>query len=129
MTLADKLVVIRDGRIEQVGTPEEIYTKPVNPFVASFFGSLPINLFEKDDALYAIRPENVEVVEYNDKSLKDWIPAKILREELLGAIKALYLKTEEKTIIASVDAKTVFSEKNVLIRMKVNLMPFEKLKN
>ena len=44
MTLADRIVVMRDGRIEQVGTPMEIYSEPVNQFVASFFGSPAMNL-------------------------------------------------------------------------------------
>ena len=44
MTLADRIVVMRDGRIEQVGTPMEIYYEPTNQFVASFFGSPAMNL-------------------------------------------------------------------------------------
>ena len=44
MTLADRIVVMRDGRIEQVGTPMEIYHDPVNQFVATFFGSPAMNL-------------------------------------------------------------------------------------
>jgi multiple sugar transport system ATP-binding protein len=44
MTLADRIVVMRDGRIEQVGTPLEIYHEPVNQFVATFFGSPAMNL-------------------------------------------------------------------------------------
>jgi ABC-type sugar transport system ATPase subunit len=44
MTLADRIVVMRDGRIEQVGTPMEIYHEPANQFVASFFGSPSMNL-------------------------------------------------------------------------------------
>src|SRR5215510_2469129 len=44
MTLADRIVVMKDGRIEQVGTPLEIYHEPVNQFVASFFGSPVMNL-------------------------------------------------------------------------------------
>ena len=46
MTLADKIVVMRDGRIEQWGSPLEIYKKPVNTFVASFIGSPPMNLLK-----------------------------------------------------------------------------------
>ncbi|WP_299821517.1 sn-glycerol-3-phosphate ABC transporter ATP-binding protein UgpC [uncultured Jannaschia sp.] len=46
MTLADRIVVMRDGRIEQVGTPEEVYHRPVSDFVASFIGSPPMNLLE-----------------------------------------------------------------------------------
>ena len=46
MTLADRIVVMRDGRIEQVGPPEEVYHRPVSDFVASFIGSPPMNLIE-----------------------------------------------------------------------------------
>ena len=45
MTLADKIVVISEGRIEQVGTPREVYESPVNLFVAGFIGSPRMNLF------------------------------------------------------------------------------------
>lgn len=44
MTLADRIVVLREGRIEQVGTPLQIYNDPVNLFVAQFMGSPPMNL-------------------------------------------------------------------------------------
>ncbi|MDR1375570.1 MAG: ABC transporter ATP-binding protein [Holosporaceae bacterium] len=46
MTLADKIVVMRDGAVEQVGTPIELYNSPVNMFVAKFIGSSEINIFE-----------------------------------------------------------------------------------
>jgi multiple sugar transport system ATP-binding protein len=46
MTLADRIVVMRDGRIEQVGTPMDLFNNPVNTFVASFIGSPPMNQFE-----------------------------------------------------------------------------------
>jgi multiple sugar transport system ATP-binding protein len=44
MTLADRIVVMRDGYIEQVGTPMEIFQHPANAFVAGFMGSPPMNL-------------------------------------------------------------------------------------
>lgn len=44
MTLADRIVVMRDGHIEQVGTPMEVFNHPVDTFVASFIGSPPMNL-------------------------------------------------------------------------------------
>jgi len=46
LTLADRIVVMRDGVIQQVGGPEEIYERPRNMFVASFLGSPPINYLE-----------------------------------------------------------------------------------
>ena len=46
MTLADKVVVLNQGKVQQVGKPEELYRSPANPFVASFIGSPSMNLFE-----------------------------------------------------------------------------------
>ncbi len=46
MTLAQRMIVMNAGRIEQIGTPEEVYGKPATTFVASFIGSPPMNLIE-----------------------------------------------------------------------------------
>ncbi len=46
MTLATRIAVMRDGRIEQVGTPEEIYNRPATVFVAEFVGAPPMNMIE-----------------------------------------------------------------------------------
>ena len=44
MTMADRIVVLRAGRVEQVGTPQEIYRRPANTFVAGFIGTPPMNM-------------------------------------------------------------------------------------
>lgn len=49
MTLADKIVVLRDGRIEQVGSPIDLYERPENAFVAQFIGSPKMNFFSAKD--------------------------------------------------------------------------------
>jgi multiple sugar transport system ATP-binding protein len=46
MTMADRIVVLRDGVIEQIGRPLELYDRPANPFVAGFIGSPSMNLFK-----------------------------------------------------------------------------------
>ncbi len=46
MTLGDLIVVMNDGRVEQIGTPDEIYNNPATKFVAAFIGSPPMNFFE-----------------------------------------------------------------------------------
>ena len=67
MTMADKIVVLRDGVIEQVGSPIELYRNPRNLFVAQFIGSPTMNVVEgaAADALGApvvgVRPEHIEI--------------------------------------------------------------------
>ena len=59
MTLADRIVVMKDGNIEQVGTPLEVFERPVDTFVASFIGSPPMNLIpgeivRREDRLHIV---------------------------------------------------------------------------
>ncbi|MGR3714565.1 MAG: ABC transporter ATP-binding protein [Shimia sp.] len=67
MTLADKIVVLRDGQVEQVGSPMELYNNPANHFVAGFLGSpamnfLPGAMFGHDDKRsIGIRPEDITI--------------------------------------------------------------------
>ena len=50
MTLADRIVIMRDGLIEQVGSPEDVFHRPATRFVASFIGSPTMNLFDAEIA-------------------------------------------------------------------------------
>src|SRR5690606_35800892 len=59
MTMADKIVVLRDGRIEQVGSPLELYNHPCNQFVAGFIGSPQMNFIHT--TISRISPEGMEV--------------------------------------------------------------------
>ncbi len=69
MTMADKIVVLRAGHIEQVGSPLELYRAPRNLFVAGFIGSPKMNLIAGEEAAkhdtttIGIRPEHIDVVE------------------------------------------------------------------
>ncbi|MEE4187416.1 MAG: ABC transporter ATP-binding protein [Roseobacter sp.] len=69
MTMADKIVVLQAGVIEQVGSPLELYRAPRNKFVAGFIGSPKMNFFEGEIAAkqgahtIGIRPEHIDVVE------------------------------------------------------------------
>ena len=48
MTLADKIIIMKDGFIEQIGSPIEVFSKPANVFVATFIGSPPMNIFSAE---------------------------------------------------------------------------------
>lgn len=67
MTMADKIVVLKSGTIEQVGSPLELYRKPKNIFVAGFIGSPKMNFIEGDTAIkhnahtIGVRPEHIVV--------------------------------------------------------------------
>ncbi|MCK7488642.1 MAG: hypothetical protein MZU97_26445 [Bacillus subtilis] len=46
LTLADRIVIMKDGRVQQIGTPYEVYQSPANLFVATFMGTPPMNVFQ-----------------------------------------------------------------------------------
>ena len=48
MTLADRIIIMKDGYIEQIGSPIEVFSKPANVFVATFIGSPPMNIFSAE---------------------------------------------------------------------------------
>lgn len=72
MTLADRIVVMREGKIEQIGTPLEIYRNPVNTFVASFIGSptmnlLPVKLVVQNENDLCVQVNKNEIIKLNNK--------------------------------------------------------------
>ncbi|KLN58996.1 ABC transporter ATP-binding protein [Kiloniella spongiae] len=95
MTLADKIVVLRDGVIEQVGSPIELYTNPANQFVASFIGSPKMNFFASNDLvtdtptthITGIRPEHL-ILSAKDEAV---VSGKLELIEQLGEYALAYL--------------------------------------
>ena len=135
MTLADRIVIMSStknpdgsgtiGRIEQIGTPQELYNEPANKFVAGFIGSPAMNFFnvkvaisegqakilketgyQGKEVIFGIRPEDVSsrpIVQevYPDAN----VDAEVVVSELLGAETMLYLKLGETEFAARVDAR------------------------
>jgi sn-glycerol 3-phosphate transport system ATP-binding protein len=79
MTMADRVVLMRDGRIEQNGPPEQLYSRPATAFTARFIGTPPMNLIARDGMLIGIRPEHIRIVS------QDGHPARVKSVEHLGA--------------------------------------------
>lgn len=73
MTMASRLVVMKDGKIQQVGTPKEVYENPENVFVGSFIGSPPMNFFEGKltDGFFEIDDVKLKVPEGKMKLLRE----------------------------------------------------------
>src|SRR5207244_13599638 len=59
LTMSDRLAVFNEGRIEQLGTPAEVYERPANAFVAGFVGVS--NVIERDGRRFAVRPEKIHM--------------------------------------------------------------------
>jgi putative spermidine/putrescine transport system ATP-binding protein len=66
LTMSDRIAVFSDGRLEQVGSPGEIYERPANAFVAGFVGTS--NLLERDGRRVTVRPEKIRILDEDDAS-------------------------------------------------------------
>ncbi len=109
MTLADRIVVLQAGRVEQVGTPMELYEKPGNTFVAGFIGSPKMNLITGAPAermkckTLGVRPEHLEIV---TKASAGTITGSVEYTEVLGSDSFIYVKTDHGLITARENGKT-----------------------
>ncbi|WP_455554918.1 sn-glycerol-3-phosphate import ATP-binding protein UgpC [Comamonas sp.] len=102
MTLAQRMVVMNGGNVEQFGTPEEVYHTPASTFVASFIGSPPMNLLKhspngKPGLILGIRPEHIDLVETGG------VPFRVETVELLGAERLLYGKVGDEDVTVRVE--------------------------
>ena len=107
MTMADKIVVMHDGIIEQTGSPLDLYNKPANLFVAGFIGSPKMNFLDcsslpeeikklspKGASTFGIRPEHLRIQDENTLSLQ------VKTVEQLGSDSYLYGETIDKQEIS-----------------------------
>lgn len=69
LSMADKIVVMSKGNIEQIGTPKEIYKEPVNDFVADFIGTINFMPDERSKSTLAVRPEDITISDKCEKAL------------------------------------------------------------
>ncbi len=105
MTLAQRMMVMNGGRMEQFGTPEEVYNRPTSTFVASFMGSPPMNLLKNGPnadlkgppgAILGIRPEHLKVTPTG------W-PVHVETIEMLGAERLVYGRFGSEQLIIRTD--------------------------
>lgn len=140
MTMGDRVCVLKDGVLQQVATPQEIYDTPANIFVAGFIGSPAMNMISAehdgmvinagsmkisgfDEALtktssralvLGVRPEDFT---FNDETVEGW-PVKVGLTEVLGADAYVYgklqLSTGEADVVLRVDGRNIPSVGDVL---------------
>lgn len=97
LSISDKVVIMNNGKIEQIGTPEEIYYSPINEYVANFIGKS--NFILKDGVKKLIRPENIKI-EKNQKG--SW---KIINKEFMGAYTILKIKNETEELYVNIQGE------------------------
>ena len=129
MTMADRIVVMKDGYVQQVGTPRELYFDPVNVFVAGFIGEPPMNFvrgkveggklaigpnlvdlkvklgdklsqYEGKEIVFGFRPESVKLGEHKEAYV---LPANVELTEMLGDNTNVYITLDEVHSILKVD--------------------------
>ena len=109
MGLGDRIAVMSEGRVRQIGAPHEVYHEPADTFVATFMGSPPMNLIQRDEVLVGIRPECFLPKEIYDVSddLRSF-QFRVWRVEHLGSDRLVYGSLDqdgeapEEAIIAKV---------------------------
>jgi multiple sugar transport system ATP-binding protein len=130
MTMADRIVVMKDGYVQQVGTPRELYFEPVNVFVAGFIGEPPMNFvrgkvqkgkfqigkntvdlapklgkklgqYEGKEIVFGFRPEAIRLGKQEQSSYV--LPAAVELTEMLGDNTNVYIQMDGVQAILKVD--------------------------
>ena len=136
MTLADRVVVLRDGLVEQVGTPLELYDRPANQFVAQFIGTPKMNMVGASklkslaatgrkaplDGFVGLRPEYVELVAKADGEFQ----ATVDLVEALGAETLVYVTTEwgEPIVSRHTERSTLVAGEKVGVKIDLSTAHF-----
>jgi sn-glycerol 3-phosphate transport system ATP-binding protein len=104
MTLAQRMMVMNAGVMEQFGTPEEVYNRPASTFVASFIGSPPMNLLKNapgcvNGQVLGIRPEHLDIC---NSTAGGW-QLQVEAVEMLGAERLVYALLGNERLIIRID--------------------------
>ncbi|MDF2465921.1 MAG: putative type sugar transport system, ATP-binding component [Ramlibacter sp.] len=116
MTLAQRMIVMNAGVMEQFGTPEEVYHRPASTFVASFIGSPPMNLLSnapgsRPRTIMGIRPEHLDVAN------EGWA-LQVETTELLGAERLIYGRLGTEQVIVRSEENQAIPEPGSTIHVR-----------
>ena len=129
MAVADKIVVMNQGRIEQIGTPAEVYDRPVNPFVMSFVGEVNILphtspifncTYTNSASHFFVRPHDLEVL---DTPQQHNVAARVKRIVHLGWEIQLELALGDRSVVIAHLNREEFARLNLEVGQKVYLKP------
>ena len=104
MTLGDRIVIMKDGFIQQIGTPQEVFDHPANLFVAGFIGTPQMNLFDarlsakdvpEQDVVLGVRPDHIMLC-------ADGVKGKVDVSELMGSSVHLHINASGRDVVVIV---------------------------
>jgi sn-glycerol 3-phosphate transport system ATP-binding protein len=115
MSMADRIILMRDGRIEQNGTPVELYGQPASVFAATFIGTPPMNILDARDAGFAgldgtlvgVRPEDVRLAPAG-------LPAEVETSEYFGADSIIACRLAGSRILVRVPGMRLLAGGNAV---------------
>ena len=106
MTLVDRIVIMKDGFIQQIGTPQEVFNHPYNLFVAGFIGTPQMNLFDaklvKRDGKYAVQLDNLTVELSAEKQAK-LAANNVAEQDIVLGVRPEHIELSKDGIDAKVD--------------------------
>ncbi len=106
MTLGDRIVIMKDGFIQQIGTPQEVFSHPYNLFVAGFIGTPQMNMFDaklvKNNGKYAVQLGNL-TVELSDEKQAALAKNNVAEQDVVLGVRPEHITLSDDGIDARVD--------------------------
>ena len=106
MTLGDRIVIMKDGFIQQIGTPQEVFSHPYNLFVAGFIGTPQMNMFDaklvKNNGKYAVQLGNL-TVELSDDKQAALAKNNVAEQDVVLGVRPEHITLADDGIDARVD--------------------------
>ncbi|MGN1016825.1 MAG: ABC transporter ATP-binding protein [Faecousia sp.] len=106
MTLGDRIVIMKDGFIQQIGTPQEVFNHPYNLFVAGFIGTPQMNLFDaklvKNNGKYAVELANI-TVELSDEKQAKLSANNVEPQDIVLGVRPEHIELADEGVDAKVD--------------------------
>ena len=107
MTLGDRIVIMKDGEVQQIGTPQQVFNHPHNLFVATFIGSPQMNLFEnaklvKENGKYAVKLDNL-TVELSEEKQQALAANNVAEQDVVLGVRPEHIALDNTGIDAKVD--------------------------
>ena len=122
MTLGDRIVIMKDGFIQQIGTPQEVFNHPYNLFVAGFIGAPQMNFFDskliKKDGKYAIELYG-HVVELSEEKQAALAANKVEEQEIVLGVRPEHITLGEVGVEATIDVHELMGS-SVHLHMNVH---------